>query len=81
MLAFVFVFVLLTVLHVPSVLLLATLAGVFDILPVLGFFLAVIPAMLFALTVSPITALLVLGIYIVYHAIENYLVVPMIYGK
>ena len=48
-LSFFYVLIVLSLLHVPSALLLASLAGLFDVLPVLGFFLAVIPAMLFAL--------------------------------
>ncbi len=68
-------------LHVPLALTLAVMAGLLDILPVLGFFIAVIPAMLLALTISPVTALYVLGFYILYHIIENYLIVPYVYGN
>lgn len=79
--SFIYVWAALSFLQVPSALLLATLAGIFDVLPVLGFFFAVIPAMLFALSVSPSTALIVLALYIVYHGIENYFIVPAVYGK
>ncbi|MBC7467174.1 MAG: AI-2E family transporter [Bdellovibrio sp.] len=79
--SFVYVWAALSYLQVPSALLLATLAGIFDVLPVLGFFFAVIPAMLFALSVSGSTALIVLALYIVYHGIENYFIVPAVYGK
>jgi predicted PurR-regulated permease PerM len=71
----------LSLLHVPGALLLATLAGIFDVLPVLGFFLAVFPAMIFALRVSVETSFIVLAIYIVYHLIENYFIVPWVYGN
>jgi predicted PurR-regulated permease PerM len=80
-LSFAYVFIALSVLHVPNVMLLATLSGVMDVLPVLGFFLAVIPAMFFALQVSSGTALIALLLYIIYHAIENYLIVPLVYGN
>ena len=76
-----YTFVLLSILNVPSALMLAVMAAVFDILPVLGFFLATGPAILLALTVSPVTALLVLTFYLLYHAVENYFLVPKIYGK
>ncbi len=71
----------LTLLHVPGALLLATLAGIFDVLPVLGFFLAVFPAMIFALRVSVETSFFVLAVYIAYHVIENYFIVPLVYGN
>ena len=53
----VFVFIVLSLLKVPGALVLAMLAAVFDILPLLGFFLFAIPAVLFALTVSSKAAL------------------------
>jgi predicted PurR-regulated permease PerM len=77
----VFSFAILYFLHVPAALVLAVLAGIFDVLPMVGFFLSVIPAALLALTVSPKTALAVMGAYLFYHAIENYLIVPKIYGN
>lgn len=80
-LSFAFVLVSLSCLHVPSALLLASLAGILDVLPVLGFFLSVAPAMLFALKVSGATAWIVLGLYIFYHLLENYLIVPFVYGN
>lgn len=70
----------LLVLGVPAALTLAVLAGIFDVLPVLGFFLAAIPAIMMGLTVSPLTALLVFTLYVLYHVIENYFLVPKIYG-
>ena len=61
--------------------LLAALAGIFDVLPIIGFFLAVLPAAAVALTVAPGTAFLVVALYIIYHLIENYFIVPKIYGN
>lgn len=68
-------------LGVPAALVLAVLAGIFDILPIIGFFLFAIPAALFALTVSTNTALLTFLAFGVYHMIETYLVSPMVYGN
>ena len=81
LLSFVFCFIVLSALSVPGALLLAVLAGIFDVLPVLGFVLAVFPAMLFAFKVSSITPLYVFLLYILYHALENYLIAPMVYGN
>jgi predicted PurR-regulated permease PerM len=80
LLASIFTFIVLTIFKVPAALVLAILAGVFDVLPIVGFFMAVIPAILLALTVSPGAALGTGALYVAYHAIENYLIVPKIYG-
>ncbi len=68
-------------LGVPAALPLAFLAALFDVLPVLGFFLAAVPAVLMALTLSPLKALLVVVLYVLYHGVENYFLVPKIYGN
>ncbi len=77
----VFVFTILSVLHVPSAALLAVIAAVFDILPLIGFFLSIIPAVIIAASVSPAAAGLVLLLYGVYHLVENYFIVPKVYGN
>ncbi|HTL55958.1 MAG TPA: AI-2E family transporter [Candidatus Limnocylindrales bacterium] len=76
-----YAFVVLSILRVPTALLLAVLAGVFDILPMIGIILAVLPAALMGLTVSPATAGLVLLCYGAYHLLEDYLIIPKVYGK
>lgn len=77
----VYAFVALSVLHVPGALLLAILAGLLDILPILGIVFATVPAFLLALSVSPKTALTVVGLYLLFHALEIYYIVPKVYGK
>ena len=77
----VFVFTLLTILKIPTALVLAILAGVFDVLPVAGFFISIIPVALMALTVSPKSALIVAIAYLVYHQLENYFIGPQVYGN
>jgi predicted PurR-regulated permease PerM len=77
----IYTFIVLSVLHVPAALMLAILAGVLDILPIIRFFIAAAPAFLLALTVSPQTAFTVLGMYLLFHAIESYYIVPKVYGK
>ena len=76
-----YAFGVLAVLHVPSAALLAVLAGILDVLPLIGFFLFTIPAVAIALTVSPMTAGLVGVLYVAYHLIENYFIVPKVYGN
>jgi len=74
------VFIALTLLHVPAALLLAVLAFVCDFVPVLGFIVSSVPAVLLALTVSSTTALFVAVVYVSYHMVENYLIGPKVYG-
>jgi predicted PurR-regulated permease PerM len=73
-------FTILSVLHVPNAALLAVIAAVFDILPMIGFFLSIIPALIIAISNSPVTAGLVLLFYAAYHLVEVYFIVPKIYG-
>jgi putative heme transporter len=72
---------LLTILGVPAAVPLAVIAGVCDIIPVLGILLATVPAVLLGLTVSPGTAALVAVAYLGYHLAETYFILPRIYGN
>jgi predicted PurR-regulated permease PerM len=80
-LAAIYALIVLEALRVPNAILLALLAGIFDFLPIIGFFLFTIPAALLALTVSPAAALLVAVLYGAYHVFENYFLVPRVYGN
>lgn len=80
-LAALWVFTTATVLDVPAAITLAVLAAVFDILPGLGFILNAATGGLMALTVSPEVGLIFIGSLLVYMLIENYLLVPYIYGS
>ncbi len=77
----IFTFAVLSILDVPGALILAMLAGLLDVLPIVGFIMATAPAFLLALSVSPQAAVLVLGLYLLFHAIETYFIVPTVYGK
>ena len=75
-----FVYVSLTLLHVPAAMVLSVLAGLCDFVPVLGFVVALAPAVLIAFMVSPGTAAAVIGAYAIAHVIENYAIAPKLYG-
>lgn len=75
-----YVFVLLTLLGVPLALLLGLVAGICDILPIIGFMVAVALAMLMGFTVSAKTAALIFVLYGAYHLFENFFIVPKVYG-
>jgi predicted PurR-regulated permease PerM len=71
----------LTLLKVPAALLLALLAGLSDFVPVIGFIVSSIPAILLSVTVSTTTALIVVAFYIAYNTVEQYLLSPWAYGN
>lgn len=77
----VYVTIVLALLHVPMAVLLGFIAGVLDVLPIIGFFLSVFPAIALALTVSSSKALAVFLLYGAYHLVENYFIVPKVYGN
>ena len=76
-----YLFLVLMLLGVPKALLLGVIAGICDVVPIIGFCVAVSLAMLMGLTVSPMTALLVFVLYGAYHLFENFYVMPRVYGK
>ncbi|MFA6269606.1 MAG: AI-2E family transporter [Candidatus Paceibacterota bacterium] len=76
------VFLGLTLLQVENALLLAVLAGMFEIIPLFGPILAAIPAVTLSLVTGGMTsALLVVGLYIIIHQFENQLIYPLVVSK
>jgi predicted PurR-regulated permease PerM len=65
-------------LGLPNPLLLAVLAGLFEIIPMIGPFLAFVPALLVALALDPTKALLLIPIAIVLQQIEGNVLIPRI---
>jgi predicted PurR-regulated permease PerM len=76
-----YVSVVLWILHVPMVLMLALVAGVLEVIPVVGISVSLMLGCLLGLTVSSSTALAVLVSYSAYHLLENYFLIPRIYGE
>ncbi len=77
----IFAFVLLRALDVPQALFLAVLAAALDAVPIIGAPAATVPAVILALSVSWETAVIVFVAYVIYQQIENYILVPRIYGR
>ena len=77
----VFVFLLLQVTGVPAALPLAILAAFADLIPLVGGVLAVAPSVLFALTIGPLQAVIVLVALVIYQQFENHLLLPRVYGQ
>ncbi|MGI8642696.1 MAG: AI-2E family transporter [Thermomicrobiales bacterium] len=80
----IFTFTVLTVVGVPQAILLAVVAAVADAIPIAGVFIATVPAALVALA-SPeggiTTAVIVVVAYTAYQQIENYVIVPRVFGN
>lgn len=74
-------YVVLLILQIPFALPLAILAGLFEIVPVIGPIISAIPAILIALTVSPLSAGFVAIGYFVIQQLENSLIVPQVMKK
>ncbi|MDP2587128.1 MAG: AI-2E family transporter [Candidatus Komeilibacteria bacterium] len=78
---FVLTFIGLTILGVPYALILAFIAGLFEIVPFIGPLLASIPAIFFAFLQSPFMGVSVIILYFVIQELENHLIVPKIMSK
>ncbi len=81
LMAAVFTFIVLTIAGVPNAVAISVFAGLADILPYVGAFLACGPAVLAALTVGTGTAVAVLIALVAYQEVESRLIVPQLYGK
>jgi len=71
----------LLILRVDFALPLAVVAGILEIIPNIGPIVAGIPAVLVALSVSPVAALMVIGLYILIHQLEGNIIVPFVMKK
>lgn len=71
----------LTLLHVPFALPLSILAGILEIVPVIGPIFSAIPAVLVALTITPFLAVITALLYFTIQQIEAHLVIPFVMRK
>jgi predicted PurR-regulated permease PerM len=63
------------------ILLLAIIAGITELIPIIGPIIGAIPGVILGFTVSPTTGLVVLLVYILVQQLENNLLVPRIIGE
>ena len=77
----VIVYIGLSIINVPYALTLAVIAGVLEIVPVIGPFIAGALSTLIALTISPLTAVFVAIFYLIVQQLENNVLVPKIMQK
>jgi predicted PurR-regulated permease PerM len=74
-------YVVLTLLHVPFALSLAFLAGLLEIIPILGPIVSAIPAFIVASASSMLLGGLTVGAYLLVQQVENNVLVPYIMNK
>ena len=77
----VFIFIGLSLLKIPLALAISFLAAIFNLVPYLGPIIGVTPAVLLGFTVSPLTALLAVVVFIVANQLEGNLLSPLILSK
>jgi predicted PurR-regulated permease PerM len=75
------VFVGLTILQVKYALVLAALAAIFELVPIVGPIISAIPAVAVGFSQSPILGLMVLALYILAQQTENHIIVPLVMKK
>ena len=76
-----FMFVLLTLCGVPNAVALAFFGGAADVLPFVGIFLTMVPALLASLSQGVFVTMLVLVLMLAYEEFESRVLVPVVYGR
>lgn len=71
----------LTLLKIDFALPLAIIAGLLEIVPMIGPIISAVPAVLVALTISPLLALATVALYFIVQQVENNLFVPVVMKK
>ena len=77
----VFTLVVLLALGVPNAVAFAVVAGIADVIPLIGAFIATVPPVLAAFQEDPTKALIVLGLLVAYQQFEDRILVPRVYGQ
>jgi predicted PurR-regulated permease PerM len=76
-----FILVLLLACRVPNALVIAVFGGVMDLLPYVGIFLTMAPAVLAAAVKGPVIAAIVFAFLFAYEELESRVLVPLVYGR
>jgi predicted PurR-regulated permease PerM len=74
-------FIVLSVCGVPNAIAIAAFGGIADVLPFVGIFLTMIPAVLAALAVGSVAATVVFVVLLCYEEFESRVLMPVIYGR
>jgi len=68
----------LTIFNIPFALPLAMIAGIMEVVPVIGPIISALPAIFIALTISPLLSVGVAAMFLVVQQLENHLIVPQV---
>lgn len=71
-------FIALFALGIPHAFAIGVLAGILEIIPFVGPVIAAIPAVIFALDISPLTALITFGVFVGVQQLESHLLTPFV---
>ena len=74
-------FIGLTIIGVPGAVLLAVIAAIGEVIPIVGPILSAIPAIIVALIESPVQGIITLVFYVVLQQLESYVLAPNIVGR
>lgn len=77
----VFVFILLTILGADNALAIALFAGLTDIIPFVGGYVASTPVIVTVIPSGAVTAIVVAGLMVIYQEFESRILVPRVYGS
>jgi predicted PurR-regulated permease PerM len=77
----IFLFIVLSACGVPNAIAIAAFGGIADVLPFVGIFLTMIPAVLAALAIGSVAATAVFVLLLCYEEFESRALVPIIYGR
>lgn len=77
----VFMFVLLTACGIPNALVIAVFGGLADVLPYIGIFITMGPAVAAALPLGAVITLVVFVLMLAYEELESRVLVPIVYGR
>ncbi|TFV93746.1 AI-2E family transporter [Oxalobacteraceae bacterium OM1] len=76
-----FLFLLLSLTGVPNALAISVFGGIADLLPFLGIFLTMGPAVAAAATVSTVALVIVFTVLLAYEEFESRVIIPVVYGR
>lgn len=77
----IFLFVVLAACGVPNAIAIAAFGGIADVLPFVGIFLTMIPAVLAALATGTVVATVVFVLLLCYEEFESRVLIPIVYGR
>jgi predicted PurR-regulated permease PerM len=77
----IFMFVLLTACGIPNALVIAVFGGLADVLPYIGIFLTMAPAVAAAIPLGPVIVMVVFVLMLIYEEFESRVLVPVVYGR